>query len=61
MLKDLLENLGEFLAHSERFTISLMFTAVYSVRLLTQLNHPTMVGFYNLWGNMTYYFQAGTQ
>ncbi|KAI1080918.1 cytochrome P450 [Whalleya microplaca] len=59
MLKDLLHAPGEFQAHSERFAISVMFSAIYGVRL-ARLDHPVMTEFYNIWTEMLHYFQPGT-
>ncbi|KAH6658466.1 cytochrome P450 [Truncatella angustata] len=59
MLKDLLEAPQKFLAHSERFSLSVMFCTIYGVRL-AQLDHPIMVDFYNVWAEMLHYFQPGT-
>ncbi|KAJ2989358.1 hypothetical protein NUW58_g3507 [Xylaria curta] len=59
MLKDILEAPNEFLAHTERFAISVIFSAVYGVRL-QQLDHPIMKEFYAVWEEMLHYFQPGT-
>lgn len=58
MMSDLVDNPDQFLAHTERFAMSVIFSAVYGVRLV-QLNHPTMEEFYNVWEDMLnckYYF-----
>ncbi|KAI0445690.1 cytochrome P450 [Xylaria telfairii] len=59
MLKDLAEAPSQFLAHTERFALSVIFSAVYGVRL-QQLDHPIMTEFYAVWEDMLYYFQPGT-
>lgn len=51
MMNDLVHVLDQFLAHTERFAISVIFSAVYGVRLV-QLDHPTMNEFYNVWEDM---------
>lgn len=51
MLNDLLNAPQEFLAHGERFATSVIFSAVYGVRL-AQLDHPIMKEFYSLWEAM---------
>jgi hypothetical protein len=51
MLCDLLEKPSHFLQHTERFAMSVIFSAVYGVRL-EQLGHPTMVEFYAVWETM---------
>lgn len=51
MLKDIVQTPEEFLGHSERFAISIMFSAVYGVRL-AQLQHPVMKAFYQVWAEM---------
>ncbi|KAI0406241.1 cytochrome P450 [Xylaria palmicola] len=59
MLSDILEVPNEFLAHTERFAMSVIFSAVYGVRL-QQLDHPIMKEFYAVWEDMLHYFQPGT-
>ncbi|KAG6014395.1 hypothetical protein E4U54_005391 [Claviceps lovelessii] len=59
MLRDLLTVPEGFLSHTERFAMSVIFSAVYGVRL-AQLDHPTMVEFYHVWEDMLKYFQPGT-
>ncbi|KAI0882332.1 cytochrome P450 [Annulohypoxylon maeteangense] len=59
MLKDLVEAPADFLAHTERFAISVIFSAVYGVRLV-QLDHPIMCEFYSVWEDILNYFQPGT-
>lgn len=51
MTRDLLDHLQGFLAHTERFAISVIFSAVYGVRL-ARLDHPIMAEFYTIWGDM---------
>ncbi len=51
MLMDLIENPTGFLAHAERFSISVIFSTVYGVRL-AKLDHPTMTEFYDIWATM---------
>lgn len=51
MLRDLTQTPEDFFAHSERFAISVMFSAVYGVRL-AQLQHPIMKEFYKVWAEM---------
>lgn len=51
MMNDLVCMPEQFLAHTERFAISVIFSAVYGVRL-GQLDHPTMKEFYNVWEDM---------
>lgn len=53
MLKDLSEAPSHFLAHTERFALSVIFSAVYGVRL-QQLDHPIMIEFYAVWEDMLY-------
>ncbi|KAK3331310.1 cytochrome P450 [Apodospora peruviana] len=59
MLGDLIKAPEEFLAHGERFATSVIFSAVYGVRL-AQLDHPIMAEFYALWEEMLESFQPGT-
>ncbi|KAF3026723.1 hypothetical protein E8E14_014759 [Neopestalotiopsis sp. 37M] len=59
MLRDILTDPKEFMAHSERFSISVMFCTIYGVRL-AQLTHPIMTAFYKVWDEMLHYFQPGT-
>jgi hypothetical protein len=51
MMRDLLTVPEGFLGHTERFAMSVIFSAVYGVRLV-QLDHPTMVEFYHVWEDM---------
>lgn len=51
MLKDLLEAPKEFMAQSERYSLSVMFCTIYGVRL-AQLSHPIMTSFYKVWDEM---------
>ncbi|KAK6832907.1 cytochrome P450 oxidoreductase [Apiospora arundinis] len=51
MINDLIHAPNQFLAHTERFAISVIFSAVYGVRL-ARLGHPTMNQFYDLWEDM---------
>ena len=48
MLCDLLDRPQGFLHDTERFAMSVIFSAVYGVRLAT-LDHPIMVEFYSVW------------
>ncbi|KAJ8120488.1 hypothetical protein ONZ43_g2815 [Nemania bipapillata] len=59
MLQGLLDNPKDFFIHSERFSISVMFSAIFGVRLV-QLDHPTMTAFFEIWTEMLDYFQPGT-
>lgn len=51
MMRDLLEVPEGFLGHTERFAVSVIFSAVYGVRL-ARLSHPTMLEFYRVWEDM---------
>lgn len=51
MMNDLLTKPEEFLHHGERFATSVIFSAVYGIRL-AQLDHPIMKEFYSLWDEM---------
>lgn len=51
MMRDLVEHPQNFLAHTERFAISVIFSAVYGVRLV-RLDHPIMAEFYSVWEAM---------
>ncbi|KAM7217290.1 Cytochrome P450 [Rhypophila decipiens] len=59
MMSDLLHNPEGFLSHGERFATSVIFSAVYGIRL-AQLDHPIMKEFYSLWEEMLEAFQPGT-
>lgn len=48
MLGDLLDHPQTFLHDTERFAISVIFSAVYGVRL-ADLKHPIMTEFYAVW------------
>jgi hypothetical protein len=54
LLQTLLENLGEFLKATERFALSVTFSAVYGIRLAT-LKHPIIVQFYRIWETLLLY------
>lgn len=51
MLCDLLDHPRTFLYDTERFAMSVIFSAVYGVRL-ADLNHPIMAEFYAVWERM---------
>jgi hypothetical protein len=48
LLQSLLDNSGGFLKATERFALSVIFSAVYGIRLAT-LEHPIIVEFYKIW------------
>lgn len=48
MTKDLLERPQSFLRSVERYTMSVIFSAVYGVRL-NDLNHPILIEFIKIW------------
>ena len=47
----LLDNPKGFLRGSERFALSVIFSAVYGIRIAT-LEHPIIVEFYKIWGRL---------
>jgi hypothetical protein len=51
MLHELVNSPERFLLHSERFTISVMFSAIFGVRV-ARLEHPTMTALYEVWAGM---------
>lgn len=51
MIADLLDRPEGFLSGVERFAMSVIFSACYGVRL-DNLEHPTMVMFYEIWEEM---------
>jgi hypothetical protein len=51
MLFDLISTPEKFLLHTERTALSIIFSAVYGVRLV-QLDHPIMIEFYSIWEDM---------
>ncbi|KAI9831874.1 MAG: hypothetical protein M1826_002906 [Phylliscum demangeonii] len=59
MLQDLLDEPDHFLRHTDRYAISVMFSAVYGVRL-AMLDHPVMREFFHLWAEMFRYIQPGS-
>ncbi|KAJ3579779.1 hypothetical protein NPX13_g784 [Xylaria arbuscula] len=59
MLQELLDFQNDFCIHSERYSVSIMFSAIFGVRLV-QLNHPTIKEFFEIWTEMLRYFQPGT-
>jgi hypothetical protein len=48
LLRSLLYNPDGFLKETERFALSVIFSAVYGIRLAT-LKHPIIVEFYKIW------------
>ncbi|KAK4998011.1 hypothetical protein LTR66_002682 [Elasticomyces elasticus] len=48
LLQTLLDNPNGFLKATERFALSVIFSAVYGIRLAT-LEHPVIVEFYRIW------------
>ncbi|KFY39520.1 hypothetical protein V494_03953 [Pseudogymnoascus sp. VKM F-4513 (FW-928)] len=58
-LTTLLDSPSGFLMDVERFAMSVIFSAVYGVRL-DELDHPAMKEFYSLWEVMLKYFQPGS-
>jgi cytochrome P450 len=59
LLQSLLDNSGGFLKATERFALSVIFSAVYGIRLAT-LEHPIIVEFYKIWETLLLYFLPGT-
>ncbi|KAI0435980.1 cytochrome P450 [Xylaria telfairii] len=59
MLQDLLDAPKDFSKHSERFSISVLFSAIFGVRLV-QLDHPTITAFFEVWAEILHNFQPGT-
>ncbi|KAI9792802.1 MAG: hypothetical protein M1816_001534 [Peltula sp. TS41687] len=51
MLCNLLDSSERFLRDTERYALSVIFSAVYGVRLAT-LDHPVMMEFFSLWKTM---------
>lgn len=51
LLGNLLEDPKRFLEDTERFALSVIFSAVYGIRL-ARLDHPAVVEFYTVWGVM---------
>lgn len=51
LLQSLLDNPQGFLEATERFALSVIFSAVYGVRLAT-LEHPVIVEFYQIWNTL---------
>ena len=50
MMCDILDNPRAFLQDTERFTMSVIFSAVYGARI-SRLDHPVLVKFYSVWGD----------
>ena len=48
LIQDLLDKPHEFLQGTERFALSVIFGAVYGIRLAT-LEHPIIIEFYRIW------------
>ncbi|KAF2639905.1 cytochrome P450 [Massarina eburnea CBS 473.64] len=59
MLNALLERPEGFLMYTERFAMSVIFSATYGVRL-AKLDHPIMTEYYAIWESMLKYFQPGS-
>ncbi|MCJ1307994.1 hypothetical protein MMC25_001644 [Agyrium rufum] len=59
LLSELLDKPDMFLRHAERFSMSVIFSTTYGVRL-AQLDHPVMAQFYSMWEVMLRYFQPGS-
>ncbi|KAK4203561.1 cytochrome P450 [Triangularia verruculosa] len=59
LLQSLLDTPHGFLKATERFALSVIFSAVYGVRLAT-LDHPIIVEFYQIWNTLLLYFLPGT-
>lgn len=59
LVGNLLDNPERFLKDTERFSLSVIFSAVYGIRL-AQLDNPIMLEFYSVWEIMLQYFQPGS-
>lgn len=59
MLGHLLDQPEHFIGDSERFSLSVIFSAVYGVRL-ADLGHPLMREFFGLWAVMLRFYQPGS-
>lgn len=51
LISEFLVNPNAFVIGIERFSLSVIFSACYGVRL-TELNHPLMVEFFSIWTEM---------
>ncbi|KAF2733120.1 cytochrome P450 [Polyplosphaeria fusca] len=59
LMNALLERPEGFLMDTERFAMSVIFSASYGVRL-AKLDHPIMTEYYAIWESMLKYFQPGS-
>ncbi|KIW24687.1 uncharacterized protein PV07_10388 [Cladophialophora immunda] len=59
LLRNLLDNPNDFLKATEKFALSVIFSAVYGIRLAS-LEHPIIVEFYEIWETLLRYFLPGT-
>ncbi|KAL7928621.1 cytochrome P450 [Trichoderma chlorosporum] len=58
LLRDLYNSPGEFRHHTERYSTSVIFSAVYGVRI-HRLGHPIMNELFDIINTVTRYFQPG--
>ncbi|KAL7797456.1 cytochrome P450 [Trichoderma ceciliae] len=59
MLRDLYNDPEHFLAHTERYSMSVTFSAVYGVRV-GRLDYPVMVELFEIWASMLRFFLPGS-